>query len=345
MNFKKSLSCIIAVAMILSVMAVMTLSVGASYRAHGYDMRAGGFIVNDFRRNDTFLNEVSIYTYGVEQQHLDGVANFHMVLPEGITYEDVKFVRVEFDLPASVDMELMSVFSVVTQGTPGWLQHQLHIDPATEGATCQTSARRVCDNVCAFDMSGDKPVAVIPLNLPEANEFLKIILINSWTEEDEIVGSARVTFLNAQRNLIRATVFCNTCEAGYCSCPCDTCKENPCVCCNRCGNAPDACDCEDPCDECGELTCKCCSACETFPCECACGICNTVGCPGGCGTTPTDPNNSTPPTNNTTPGTGTGTGANNSGGGDDVNPPSGVVLAIIPTLLAGVAVVIARKRK
>jgi hypothetical protein len=106
--------------------------------------------------------------------------------------------------------------------------------------------------------------------------------------------------------------YCDDCGElivdGECGC-----EETPGVC-PDCGEEP--CVCEAPeCDNCGFDPCRCCARCGEFPCECEyCDECNRL--------------------------------IENCICSDDVNTPTGVALAIIPTLLAaGAAIVTSRKRK
>jgi hypothetical protein len=344
MNFKKALSCVVAAAMGLSVVAAMAVSVGASdFRAPTYDSRTGGFTINDFRRGSApMLNAVEIDEFYTDFAPNSQV-NMTMRLPEGVEYADVKFVRVEFDFPADWDMDDMNNVSVIFQNNHNsWQQHNVHINP-DEILACGTSAARVCNNTCKIEMVNDKPVAMIPVNLGPTNttesgnnEYFIVIVTADWADGDNTPGKARVTLLNEARTTIQMTLHCATCN-GNCTCPHAACGKFPCECCVRCDQHP--CVCVHPCGECNEINCVCCTVCRKAVCECVCVLCGEADCEGECFEHP-------PEVTTTAGGTGaTGTGATGPGG-NPINPPTGVVMAVIPTLLAmGAAVVSMRKRK
>jgi len=316
MKFKKALSCVVAAAMIISVVVAMSATVGASgFRTPTYDSKNFGWFVNDFRYgtydNDEITNKVEIIEFYTEFSPNEEI-NMTVRMPEGVDYADVRFVRVELEVPATLDTDNMNNIAVIFQNTMNsWQHHSVHPN-AAEMEACRDQAARVCSNGCKFELVGGKFVADIPIDLtqrlnaqgvptPLDNDYLIVIVTADWGDGDVTPGRAKMSLLTAGKEVIKLTRHCVSPCNGDCKCPCNICNK--------------------------------------FPCDCPAGLPST-----------TAPNNTTTPpaTTTTTAANTTATTANSAtaSASQTTNPPTGIVTAIIPTLLAAAAAVaVSRKRK
>ncbi|MCL1865886.1 MAG: hypothetical protein FWF82_00580 [Oscillospiraceae bacterium] len=331
MKTRKILSCVIAAAMMLCVIASMATVVGAAseYRLPTYNIKAGGWDVNDFRRaeGNVFNNDAGINLFETEKEFLSSTPapNLQIILPEGKGFEAIKFLRVEFDFPADTDLEELNGMAIIMNNNiHGWQQHNVHI---SEPVNCNPAAKAVCNGSCKFDTSGAKPVILVPVDLEEdeyaACEFLKVTVTCDWAGDTETAGKATVTFLDKDKNTMVLGTWCDDC-GGWCKEPCTDCGKNPCVC-NAGGN--------------GGTTAV--STAATTPPSTA----SSSDAPSATVTTNGEAITS-PQTTNTADVAGTGDASDTTTSGP-INPANtGVVFAIVPVILAGGAAVVAsRKRK
>jgi hypothetical protein len=220
MKLKKALSCVIAAAMMFSLAAVMTTGVGAAALPDPtYDATTGGWTVNHFVRTTGAAGEnlIGIYPYGVEQGDLDAKNTINLVLPEGKAYADVRFIQVEFNFPADLEIEEIPVMVIVTNSDiGGWQEHKVHACPVVQAdnalGRCNSAARSACNNTCVMDVSGANPTALITTNFSDVMgmscEWMNIVFIADWDLDDgRTPGSAKVTLLDANKNLLGLSVF------------------------------------------------------------------------------------------------------------------------------------------
>jgi hypothetical protein len=274
MNFKKILSIVIAVAMVCSMMAVMTASVSASnFRKPTYDRKIGAWNVNDFRRNlnEGFNNSVGVYPMGIESGDLDPANDIHVLLPEDVMYDAIGGVRVTFNLgniSADALAELPNMSVIMQHTGNSWEQHNIHIDPeAKDDCNFVGNCSNKCSFVSATNLRADIAFTAPGISIGGAsspNDYLRMAITADWDGPGPYTaGSARVQLLNKQGSVIPLFVWCtkSSCN-GPCKCPCP----------DGCGVIGIGCKCA--CDDCGETRCICyCETCDSEPCICPCPLC------------------------------------------------------------------------
>jgi hypothetical protein len=288
MKSKKLLSCILAMAMVLSLIVPMTVSVSAS-GAPTLDPDTGGWNLNHFIRyssNGAIAESgdpvgVKIYLAETEREFFNpnGDTALSLYLPSNVTFNDIGFVEIKFNFPEGTNFEDMNNIVVATQQSlVSWEEHFIHAVPAEREASCNPNGNTgpravqnvVCGDNCAFDFSSGAltPTVRIPVRphdltepIVSTNEYFQIIVIADWPAsvgETPTAGNAKAQLLNRSGQPIRLELPCPTCGESDANCDC-------------------------PCAECNSAKgqCRCCRSCGKFPCACPCPVCG--GTPGVCG--------------------------------------------------------------